>query len=102
MHGVEVEISPAGDDGHRQHKEVLERRAAERAAFTAVFDGLRAGRYTLWVDGAPRARDVMIEGGTVTETVLAGRVAFGDSTAARLRAEGAGRLNRGGCAACGS
>jgi hypothetical protein len=67
MHGVEVEISPDGADDHRSHKEVLERRAGGRPAFTAVFDGLAAGRYTLWVDGAPRARDVEIEGGRIAE-----------------------------------
>ena len=66
MHGVEVEISPAGADRERSHKQVLERRAGERAAFTAVFDGLRAGSYTLWVAERERARGVEIRGGEVT------------------------------------
>jgi hypothetical protein len=67
LHGTEVEISPARDDSRRGHKEVLERRTADGPAFTAVFDGLAAGGYTLWVDGEPRAREVRIEGGAVLE-----------------------------------
>ena len=67
LHGVEVEISPTGHDERRQHKEVLERRAGDRAAFTAVFDALDAGSYTLWVDDIARARDVPIDGGAIAE-----------------------------------
>jgi hypothetical protein len=67
LHGVEVEISPAGDDGRRSHKEVLERRLGDRPAFTAVFDGLPAGRYTLWVDDEARARNVSIDDGAIAE-----------------------------------
>ncbi|MFL5823331.1 MAG: phospholipase [Solirubrobacteraceae bacterium] len=60
MHGVEVEISPAGDDSERSHKQVLERFIGGRSAYTAVFDQLPAGRYTLWTDGVPRVRDVVV------------------------------------------
>ncbi len=67
LHGIEVEISPAGADGERQHKEVLERSMAGRPAFTAVFDKLPEGRYTLWVADEARARDVSITGGQVSE-----------------------------------
>jgi hypothetical protein len=67
MHGVEIEISPSGDDGQRTHKQVLEREIGGRPAFTAVFDELDQGSYTLWVDDAPRARDVVVSGGTITE-----------------------------------
>jgi hypothetical protein len=67
MHGVEIEISAAGEDEKRTHKQVLERKRDERPAFTAVFDGLRTGRYTLWVDDQPRAREVAIEGSRITE-----------------------------------
>jgi hypothetical protein len=67
MHGVEIEISPSSDDDRRSHKEVLERNAGARPSFTAVFDGLRAGTYTLWVAGEARAREVRIEGGAVTQ-----------------------------------
>jgi hypothetical protein len=65
MHGVEVEISPAGDDARRTHKQVLERQSAGQPAFTAVFDALPAGAYTLWTGGQPRTRGVAVEGGRV-------------------------------------
>ena len=67
MHGVEVEISPAGSDAHRQHKEVLERNIDGRPAFTAVFDKLPEGRYSLWVADEARARDVAVAGGEISE-----------------------------------
>jgi hypothetical protein len=67
MVGVEVEISPTGSDNERSHKEVLEREIDGRPAYTAVFDKLREGSYTLWVNGAPRARRVTITGGSVSE-----------------------------------
>ncbi len=67
MHGVEVEISPAGDDLARSHREVLERSIDDRPAFTAVFDGLPAGAYTLWVGGEARTREVSVAGGSVAQ-----------------------------------
>jgi hypothetical protein len=67
MHGVEVEISPAADDLDRSHKEVLERSMNGRPAFTAVFDGLREGTYTLWTRGEPRARGVAVTGGAIAQ-----------------------------------
>lgn len=67
MHGVEIEISASGRDRERAHKQVLERTMNGRAAFTAVFDGLHEGRYTLWVDGRALARDVPIEGSAVAQ-----------------------------------
>jgi hypothetical protein len=67
MHGVEIEITPAEDEHARTHKQVLERSMGDRAAFTAVFDALPAGRYTLWVDGEPRARRVVVDAGAVAE-----------------------------------
>ncbi len=67
LHGTEVEISPAGDDADRSHKDVLERGEGGRVAFTAVFDRLPEGTYTLWTDGVARARGVQVSGGTVAE-----------------------------------
>ena len=67
MVGVEVEISATGSDGERSHKEVLEREIEGRPAYTAVFDKVRAGSYTLWVDDAARERGVVIIGGAVAE-----------------------------------
>lgn len=67
MHGVEVEISATGQDGRRTHKDVLEREIGGRPAYTAVFDKLHAGTYTLWVDNLARARDVAVTGAAVAE-----------------------------------
>jgi hypothetical protein len=67
MHGVEIEISPSEDDARRTHKQVLEREIGGRAAFTAVFDKLAQGSYTLWVDGTARERAVAVSGGEITQ-----------------------------------
>ena len=67
LHGVEVEISPACDDAQRSHKEVLERSTAGRPAYTAVFDRIPEGTYTLWTAGVARARKVAVAGGQITE-----------------------------------
>ena len=72
MHGVEVEISPAGDDSARSHKEVLERTVGGRPAFTAVFDRLPGGEYTLWTGGVARSRGVAVAGGEIRELSWAG------------------------------
>ena len=65
--GVEVEISPAGADGDRQHKEVLQRTLGPATVNVLVYDHLPEGTYTLWVDDAARARDIRIESGSVAE-----------------------------------
>jgi hypothetical protein len=67
MHGVEIEISPHGEVGQRSHKQVLERRSGGRPAYTAVFDQLRHGSYTLWTDGVPRVDRVHVSAGGVSE-----------------------------------
>jgi hypothetical protein len=70
LHGTEIEISPAGSDGQRSHKQVHERPAGGRPRFAAVFDRLPAGDYTLWLDGSPLRRGVSVAGATVTEISL--------------------------------
>ncbi|HLY48504.1 MAG TPA: hypothetical protein VKR21_04850 [Solirubrobacteraceae bacterium] len=67
MHGVEIEISPAADDDRRSHKQVLERRSGADPAYTAVFDQLPAGAYTLWTDGVARVRGVEVAASRVAE-----------------------------------
>ena len=67
MHGVEVEISAAGKDRDRSHKEVLERSMDGQPAFTAVFDGLDVGTYTLWSSDEAVTRGVEVRGGVITE-----------------------------------
>ncbi len=46
---------------------MLERSINGRPAFTAVFDGIEDGSYTLWTDGGARARNVRVIGGSVDE-----------------------------------
>jgi hypothetical protein len=65
--GTEVEISPAGDDRRRSHKDVLERAMGQRAAYTAVFDALPEGTYTLWTHDVARTRGVAVTGGSIAE-----------------------------------
>jgi len=72
MLGVEVEISPTGADARRTHKDVLEREINGRPAYTAVFDQLHQGTYTLWVDDVVRAREVKVTGDSVAELDWAG------------------------------
>jgi hypothetical protein len=67
MVGVEVEISATGEDDRRTHKDVLEREINGRPAYTAVFDNIRQGTYTLWVDDVARERDVVVSGGAISE-----------------------------------
>ena len=67
LHGLEIEISPSADDAARSHKDVLERPLAGAPAFSAVFDQIPEGSYTLWMDDRARARNVEIVGATVVE-----------------------------------
>jgi hypothetical protein len=63
----EIEISPAGADEQRTHKDVLERVIGGRSIYAAVFDSLPRGVYTLWHGGTARTRSVTIAGGTIVE-----------------------------------
>ncbi len=65
MRGVEIEISPDGYDERRSHGEVLERPAGGRPDYTAVFDRLPEGTYTLWMAGVPRTRGVCVDDGRI-------------------------------------
>ena len=46
---------------------MLERSIDGRPAYTAVFESLERGAYTLWTHGVPRAREVRIEAGGIAE-----------------------------------
>ncbi|MFL5914807.1 MAG: phospholipase [Gaiellaceae bacterium] len=70
MHGKEIEISRAGHDGERSHKQVHERPVAGRPLYGAVFDSLAAGEYTLWLDDQPLRRHVAVAGAAVTDISL--------------------------------
>ena len=67
LHGVEIEISPAGRDEERSHKQVHERPVAGRSLYGAVFDSVPAGDYTLWLDDRPVRRHVAVGGAAVTD-----------------------------------
>ena len=67
LHGKEIEISPAGRDEERSHKQVHERPVAGRPHYGAVFDSLPAGDYTLWLDDRPLRRQVAVAGAAVTD-----------------------------------
>jgi hypothetical protein len=70
LHGAEIEISRAGHDGERSHKQVHERPVAGRPLYGAVFDQLPAGEYTLWLEDKPLLRDVAVGGAAVTDISL--------------------------------
>jgi hypothetical protein len=65
--GTEVEISPAGDDADRQHKEVLKRALGAATVHVLVYDNLPEGDYTLWIADVAEARGVHVQGGSVAE-----------------------------------
>jgi hypothetical protein len=70
LHGAEIEISPAGSDDARSHKQVHERPVAGRPLYAAVFDRLPAGEYTLWLDDRPLRHNVAVAGEAVTDISL--------------------------------
>ena len=67
LRGMEIEVSPSGDDTARQHVDVHERRAGDKAVFAAVFPGLSAGTYTIWRTPKERWGEVVIRSGRVEE-----------------------------------
>ena len=67
LHGAEIEISPAGRDAERSHKQVHERPVAGRPLYAAVFARVPAGEYTLWLDDRPLRRNVAVAGAVVTD-----------------------------------
>jgi hypothetical protein len=70
MHGMEIEISLAGHDDQRSHKQVHKRPVVGRPLYGAVFDSLPEGDYTLWLDDQPLRRNVAVAGAAVTEISL--------------------------------
>jgi len=68
----EIEISPAGADDRRSHKEVLERVVGRRSVHAAVFDRVEAGVYTLWHRDEACARGIAVAGGVIEALDLAG------------------------------
>ena len=65
--GREIEISPRGDDAHRVHTDVAERRVNGRTVFAAVYLPMSAGAYTIWGPDPERPTYVAIVGGSIAE-----------------------------------
>ena len=65
--GVEVEISPAGNDADRSHKQVLRRSMGGTTVAVLVYDHLAEGEYTLWLNGVAKERNVRVRGSAVAE-----------------------------------
>ncbi len=78
----EIEISRAGKDERRSHKDVLERVVGGRSIYAAVFDRLPGGAYTLWYEGVARARGVTVAGGAIDEVDWTGGLPAGRARAA--------------------
>ena len=70
MHGLEIEISAAGHDEERSHKQVHKRPVSGRPLYGAVFDRLPAGEYTLWLDDKPLRHHVAVAGAAITDISL--------------------------------
>ena len=62
--GKEIEVSPKGNDAHRVHTRVLERRANGLTMFAALFLALPAGDYMTW---SYPSSEVTIIGGEVAQ-----------------------------------
>ena len=70
LHGHEIEISPAGSDHERSHKQVHERPTDGRPLYAAVFESLPEGTYTLWLHDRAVLQEVAVMGSVVTELSL--------------------------------
>ena len=65
LNGREIEISLPGG-GHRTHSLVRERNTGQGTTYAAVYPGLAAAEYTVWLDGDTAAGKVTVRGGQAT------------------------------------
>jgi hypothetical protein len=65
--GKEIEVSPKGNDAHRVHTAIWERRFNGCVVFAGVYPSLPAGDYIIWTNPTS---DVTIVGGRVAEVEL--------------------------------
>jgi hypothetical protein len=66
LNGREIEISASGDvwsGGRRPHSLVRERRTAAGTSYAAVYPGLPAAEYTVWLDEHTPAGTVTVHSG---------------------------------------
>jgi hypothetical protein len=63
----EIEVSLEGDEHHRTHTAIHQRRGASGEVYAGLFPELRAGRYRIWADKPGLTDHVTIVGGEVAE-----------------------------------
>ena len=68
--GVEIEVSPVGEDDTRTHARVLERQAGAGVVNAAVYVELPRGAYTVWHPAGSRWDVASIEGGSIARLDL--------------------------------
>ena len=64
--GAEIEISPDTAGAPRTHAAVRARPVPGRTRYAVVYEGLAAGRYTLWRNHDTPGGQVTVTGGRVT------------------------------------
>jgi quercetin dioxygenase-like cupin family protein len=64
--GAEIEISPDAPGAVRTHAAVRARPGPSGTRYAVVYDGLAAGRYTIWRDHDTPVATVTVTGGQVT------------------------------------
>lgn len=69
LHGREIEISRADQDGPRTHSAVRQRHVRDGVLHSAVYPQLEAGLYTVWWDGRTPAGAISVTGGAIAEFV---------------------------------
>lgn len=72
--GAEIEIGRRAAGAGRTHACVRERRGGRGSGYAAIYPGLPAGDYTIWVPGGHAAGAVAITGGQITHHRLEPRV----------------------------
>ena len=68
--GLEIEVSPTREDGHRVHTGVHERDTEAGAVLTAIFGSLPAGEYVIWADADTAGPTVAVPQAAVAEVRL--------------------------------
>src|SRR5690242_7273926 len=64
--GAEIEISPDTPDAPRTHAALRGRPVARGTRYAVVYEGLAAGRYTIWRNHDTPGGQVTLTGGQVT------------------------------------
>ena len=63
----EIEISLVGDEGHRTHTAIHERRVGADTVYAGIYAELKEGQYRLWTDDPELPDRVTITGGQIAE-----------------------------------